>query len=77
MPRAVDAKVVPETSFAEREAAALTLANGATLRFLRDHLMAMADRHGGHIEADGACHRRLQSGQAALLHAVRDDHSGV
>ena len=43
--RAVDTKVGPEASFAEREAAALALANDATRQFLQDDLMAMVDRH--------------------------------
>ena len=36
----VDAKVGPEASFAQREAAALALANDATRLFLQDDLLA-------------------------------------
>ena len=60
--RAVDTKVGPEASFAEREAAALALANDATRQFLQDDLMAMVDRHSEHIEVDGACYKRHELG---------------
>ena len=60
--RAVDAKVGPEASFAEREVAALALANDATRRFLEDDLLALVDRHGDHLEVDGACYKRHELG---------------
>ncbi len=60
--RAVDTKVGPEASFAEREAAALALANDATRQFLQDDLMARVDRHSEHIEVDGACYKRPELG---------------
>ena len=60
--RAVDTKVGPEASFAEREAAALALANDATRQFLQDDLMARVDRHSEHIEVDGACYKRHELG---------------
>ena len=49
----VDAQVGPEASFAQREAAALALANDATRLFLQDDLLAMVDRYGEHIEVEG------------------------
>ena len=58
----VDAKVGPEASFAQREAAALALANDATRLFLQDDLLAMVDRYGEHIEVEGACYKRHELG---------------
>ena len=58
----VDAQVGPEASFAQREAAALALANDATRLFLQDDLLAMVDRYGEHIEVEGACYKRHELG---------------
>ena len=45
----VDAKVGPEASFAQREAAALALANDATRLFLQDDLLARIIREGADV----------------------------
>jgi hypothetical protein len=59
---AVDAKVGAAASFPEREAAALALSNEATRLFLRDDLVAIADRHGEEVEVDGHLYKRHEPG---------------
>jgi hypothetical protein len=59
---AVDAEVGTDASFGEREATALALTNEATNLFLREELMAIADRHGDEVEVDGRIYRRHQPG---------------
>ena len=51
--KAVDAKVGADARFEAREVAALELTNEATRLFLRDDLVAIADRHGEQVEVDG------------------------
>ena len=60
--RAVDAKVGSAASFADREAAALAVSNEATRLFLRDDLLAIADRHGEEVEVDGRIYKRHEPG---------------
>jgi hypothetical protein len=60
--KAVDAQVGVEASFEAREVAALALTNAATKLFLRDDLMAIADRHGEQVEVDGVIYQRHQPG---------------
>ena len=60
--RAVDAQVGAEASFADREAAALALANEATRGFLQDDLEGIAARHGTEVEVDGRIYRRHAPG---------------
>lgn len=59
---AVDAAVGPEASFAEREAAALTIANEVTRLFLQGDLEALRDAHGEQVEVDGAIYKRHEPG---------------
>ena len=59
---AVDAKVGVAASFEAREVAALELTNEATRLFLRDDLVAIADRHGDQVEVDGVIYHRHQPG---------------
>jgi hypothetical protein len=59
---AVEAKVGPAASFADREAAALALSNEATRLFLRDDLVAIADGHGAQVEVDGRIYQRHEPG---------------
>ena len=60
--RAVDATVGVEASFETREVAALALTNEATRLFLRDDLMAIADRHGEQVAVDGVLYQRHEPG---------------
>ena len=60
--RVVDAAVGTAASFQEREAAALALSNEATRLFLRDDLVAIADRHGEEVEVDGRIYKRHEPG---------------
>jgi len=60
--RAVDAKVGEAATFADREAAALALANEATRRFLQDDLEAIAKSHGAQVEMDGRIYQRHEPG---------------
>lgn len=60
--RAVDAKVGLDAGFEAREVAALALTNEATRLFLHGDLMAIADRHGEHVEVDGVIYQRHQPG---------------
>jgi len=59
---AVDAKVGVDASFEAREVAALELTNEATRLFLHGDLLAIADRHGEHVEVDGVIYQRHQPG---------------
>lgn len=59
---AVDAKVGAEASFSQRERVALALGNAATRLFLRDDLLAIADRHGEVVEVNGRIYKRHEPG---------------
>lgn len=59
---AVDAKLGVDASFSERERAALELGNESTRMFLRDDLVAIADRHGETVEVDGRIYKRHEPG---------------
>ena len=59
---AVDAQVGAAASFEAREVAALALSNEATRLFLRDDLVAIADRHGEVVEVDGRLYQRHEPG---------------
>ena len=58
-------------SFPEREAAALALSNEATRLFLRDDLVAIADRYGEEVEVDGRLYKAARAGDGEVLHVVR------
>ncbi len=60
--KAVDAKVGADAGFEAREVAALELTDEATRLFLRDDLVAIADRHGEQIEVDGVIYQQHQPG---------------
>ena len=60
--KAVDAEVGADASFEAREVAALALTNEATRLFLRDDLVAIADRHGEQVEVAGVIYQRHQPG---------------
>ena len=60
--RAVDAQVGPDARFADREEAALAIANEATRRFLQDDLAAIAERPGTQVEVDGRLYQRHEPG---------------
>ncbi|MBI4866158.1 MAG: hypothetical protein HY816_04325, partial [Candidatus Wallbacteria bacterium] len=61
--RAVDATVGLDCSFAERERAALTIANEALRRFIERDLQSIAEAQGRDLLIDGVLYREHQPGE--------------
>jgi hypothetical protein len=54
--------VLPDASFAEREAAALTIADEDVRELLQQDLQVIADRFGDEVLVDGVLYRRHEPG---------------
>jgi hypothetical protein len=64
-------RALPETSFAEREGAALMLLNEAGRRLLEEELQSLADGFGERLLVDGVECKRHEPGQGPVLQLGR------